>query len=64
MIALLWLTAIGLLAAATRLPRVTDIYFHDFYIVVPRPSLIGLILVVLVLPLSVVTVKRMPSIYR
>jgi hypothetical protein len=53
---LLWLIVLGALAAAMRLPKVSDIYIKDIY-VGSRATAIALILVVFVLPLLAFTIK-------
>ena len=58
--ALLWLIVLGALAAAMRLPRVSDIYIKDIY-VGSRATAIALILVVFVLPLLAFTIKVLRS---
>jgi hypothetical protein len=57
---LLWLIVLGALAAAMRLPRVSDIYIKDIY-VGSRATAIALILVVFVLPLLAFTIKLLRS---
>lgn len=63
-IAVLWLTALGLMTAAMMLTKVIDIYVHDHYFVLPRLFVIGLILVVFIMPLLAMTLKRLKSAYR
>ena len=58
--ALLWLIVLGALAAAMRLPKVSDIYIKDIY-VGSRATAIALILVVFVLPLLAFTIKVLRS---
>ena len=58
--ALLWLIVLGALAAARRLPKVSDIYIKDTY-VGSRATAIALILVVFVLPLLAFTIKLLRS---
>ena len=60
-IVLLWLTAIGLLVGAVRLPKILDIYISDTYFVISKRFLIALILVAVVLPLLAFTVSRFRS---
>ena len=60
LIALLWLIVLGALAAAMRLPGVSDIYIKDIY-VGSRATAIALILVVFVLPLLAFTIKVLRS---
>ena len=60
LIALLWLIVLGALAAARRLPKVSDIYIKDIY-VGSRATAIALILVVFVLPLLAFTIKVLRS---
>jgi hypothetical protein len=60
LIVLLWLIVLGALAAARRLPKVSDIYIKDFY-VGSRATAIALILVVFVLPLLAFTIKVLRS---
>jgi hypothetical protein len=57
---LLWLIVLGALAAAMRLPKVSDIYIKDIY-VGSRATAIALILVVFVLPLLAFTIKVLRS---
>jgi hypothetical protein len=57
---LLWLIVLGALAAAMRLPKVSDIYIKDIY-VGSRATAVALILVVFVLPLLAFTIKVLRS---
>ena len=61
MVRVLWLVVLVALAAAMRLPRVSDIYIKDIYVVVSRATAIVLILVVLVLPLLAFTLRVLRS---
>jgi hypothetical protein len=58
--ALLWLIVIGALAAARRLPQVSDIYIKDIY-VGSRATAIALILVVFILPRLAFIIKLLRS---
>jgi len=64
LIALLWLIALGVLAAAMRLPKVLDLYLKDTYVVVRRWWLIGLILLGFVLPLLICTMRLLHSTHQ
>jgi hypothetical protein len=61
LIAFLWLIVLGALAAAMRLPKVSDIYIKDVYVVVSRAAAVVTILVALVLPLLAITIKVLRS---
>ena len=59
-----WIVVVAALVGAMRLPRLMDIYISDHYFVVSRRSLITVILVLLVLPLVVSTVRQLRSALR
>jgi hypothetical protein len=60
LIVLLWLIVLGALAAATRLPRVSDIYIKDICDG-SRATAIALIRVAFVLPRLAFTIKVLRS---
>ena len=58
-IVLLWLVTLVALAGAFSLPgSAFHLYFHDWYVVVAKRSLIVLIFVALVIPLLMLTIRR------
>jgi hypothetical protein len=60
-LSVLWMVAIAALARAMTLPRRLEIYIRDRYFTVARRSLIIFILLVVVAPLLLVTIRHVQT---